>query len=450
MQRLTLFMIVVVMLFDFLANGDRFGNGGWLPGPFSYFSELTSALALTYVVIVGTRDRFQFVRPAFWLAMGALLIVIICGVVTNGVGSGPIVAGIRSYVRAIPWFFLPAIFDFSEADIRKQLKWLLALSLLQIPVAIRQRIQTGDASWGFVAVTGDWTVGTLGDSGVLSVFLVCAVCIVAAMYERKQLTLKQFLCAFLALLTPTMINETKAMVLFLPVGMLCAFMTAADPRVRVKRIMAGLSFLLLFGALFVPVYDAMNADRQYGQSLGEFFLDPGNVESYVGSSAEIGEQKDVGRGDSIAVPLRSLAKDPVQLMFGYGIGNASDSSLGLEFGGRYADVFRPFMQASFSKFILELGVIGVTLLLIVYWMIFQDCRAVARADRGLMGAVAAGWTGVIGIMSIAMFYNKGEVFPSLSYLFWYFSGLVVARRMRLAAQSSERSQQSLPMSMRTV
>src|SRR4051812_31763809 len=113
MQRLTLFMIVVVTLFDFLGTGDRFGNGGFLPSSVSYFAELVGGAAMAYVIIAGTRTRFQFVRPAYWLAFGALLFSIICGLVVNHVDSGPILAGLRAYLRAVPWFFVPAVFAYS-------------------------------------------------------------------------------------------------------------------------------------------------------------------------------------------------------------------------------------------------------------------------------------------------------------------------------------------------
>jgi hypothetical protein len=444
MQNMTLFMLVVVTLFEFLAKGDRFGNGGFLPGFISFFAELSGALAMAYVIVVGTRNRFQFVRPAYWLAFGTMLLIIICGVAVNSVSPGPIIAGLRMYLRAIPWFFVPAIFAYSDGQLRKQLKWLLVICAMQIPLAIRQRIQTADSSWGFVAVTGDWTTGTIGDSGMLSVFLVCGACLLAACYERKLLKLTPFVLMFMGILVPTMINETKAMVAFLPVSLAVAFTVAARPEVRAKRLVSGFAFLLLFGAIFVPVYDALNKDRKYGSSLGDFFLQSDKVGSYVSSDLSIGTDKEAGRGDCIVVPLRALSHDLPSLIFGYGIGNASDSSLGLAFGGKYAATFRPFLQISFAKFVLELGLAGVLTILFIYWLIFKDCLAVARSDKGIWGAIAAGWSGVIPLMGMTMFYNKAEVFPALSFLFWYFSGLIAARRMRMVSTDVRISRATSP------
>ncbi len=434
MQLLTLFMIFTVTILDFLAQGDKFKEWRIFPGSVSYTVELLGAIALVYVVAAGVRSRFEGVRSTYWVLFGALALVMLCGIVVNGVGSGPIIAGLRTYMRALPWFFLPMVYAYSEDNLRIQLRLLLVICLIQVPIAIRQRIQTADDQYGFVAITGDWTSGTLGDSGILCLFLVAAVAVMVAFYERRQLTLLQVIPLFLLILLPTTINETKAMVVFLPLALLTSFAYAAPRQTRNRRMVVGVTLVLLFGAMFVPVYDALNKDREYGVSLGEFFSREENLKAYLATGAEVGTEKDVGRVDALLVPLKQLSADPVNLMFGYGIGNASDSSLGQAFSGRHAATFRPFLQTAFSRFELEIGLLGCGLLLCIYWLIFQDCRMVARYGGVVHGALAAGWTGVMALMTLATFYSKVEVFPSMGFLFWYFSGVIAAERMRIALQ----------------
>src|SRR5262249_45051650 len=125
-------------------------------------------------------------------------------------------------------------------------------------------------------------------------------------------------------------------------------------------------------------------------------------------------------------------QDPVRLAFGLGLGNASNSNLGDSFTGRYYELFQAFVLTSFSVFLLELGVLGVTVAFVLYWFVFADSLAVARADSGLMGAVAVAWVGVVIVMTAATFYTKTHTFASVSYLYWYFSGMVAARRTQLA------------------
>ena len=111
------------------------------------------------MILLGTRNRFQFVRPQYWIVFGALVITIICGILVNSVDSGPVFAGIRTYLRAIPWFLVPAVYAFSNEQVAAQLRTLLVVALLQVPFAIQQRmtsIEQGKA-------TGDFTSGTLLD-----------------------------------------------------------------------------------------------------------------------------------------------------------------------------------------------------------------------------------------------------------------------------------------------
>ncbi len=436
MQALTLAMILSVTVVNFLAQGDRFREWKVLPGGMSNLFELIGAIALVYVIVAGVRSRFKLVHPAYWVAFGVLVMVMFCGVIVNAVDSWPIIAGLRIYLRALPWFFIPMVYRYSDDELRKQLRLLLAISLIQVPIAIRQRINTGDNSFGFVAITGDWTTGTLGDAGTLCIFLVSVVCLLVAFHERRELTTSRMILLFIIVLIPTTLNETKAMVAFLPLALLTAFFYSAPRHTRIRRLAVGMTLLIVFGAIFVPVYDALNKDRQYSNSLGDFFSNKDSLKEYLsaGGNVDVGTATEVGRLDALIVPLKQLSKDPVALAFGYGIGNASESSLGSAFSGRYGATFRPFLQTAFSRFELEIGLIGCVAVLGIYWLIFQDCKVVARDSQTVHGAIAAGWTGVVALVTLATFYSKIEVFPCLSYLFWYFSGLVAAERMRLALQ----------------
>jgi hypothetical protein len=120
----------------------------------------------------------------------------------------------------------------------------------------------------------------------------------------------------------------------------------------------------------------------------------------------------------------------VTLGFGLGIGNVSDSALGKGFVGAYSEVFQPFLVTSYARLMLELGAIGFVCLIMIYWLIFADARAVARQRDDLIGTLAAGWTGVTAIMLVALFYKDVVVHTPSSFLFWYFSGLIAAQRVR--------------------
>jgi hypothetical protein len=115
-----------------------------------------------------------------------------------------------------------------------------------------------------------------------------------------------------------------------------------------------------------------------------------------------------------------------------GIGNASDSALGVQFVGRYYKVFEPFLLSGFARLVLELGVLGVALVMLLYWLIFTDSRIVAAYDNNQKGALAAGWTGVTAVFAASTFYKDLITFEALSCLFWFYAGLIAAERMRIA------------------
>jgi hypothetical protein len=426
MQRLTILMFVTVTLVEFLAHGDRWGRWEVLPGAATYLAELLGIAAVIVVVFAGTRNRFQFVRPAYWFVFGTLLVVIACGIVSNGVDSGPVFAGIRNYMRAIPWFLVPAVVTYSDRQISTQLRALLVLALLQIPFAVQQRLST--VAQG--SITGDMTAGTLLLSGALSIFLICAMCIVSAFFVRKLLRPWQFILLFVTLLLPTTINETKVTIFLLPIGLLAAFVAASEAGERAKHVLQASVLLALFGAAFFPIYDRMQEGRAYTVTLKETLTDPDRMERYLWKDKAAGTTERVGKVDSIVVPLRRLSADPVTLMFGYGIGNVSDSALGHGFKGRYNEVLGAFLTTTFGRIVLETGILGLACVLALMWLILLDAIAVARRSTGVIGALAAGWVGVTVVIGLCIAYADLVPMAALSYLFWYGSGLIAAARMK--------------------
>jgi hypothetical protein len=66
----------------------------------------------------------------------------------------------------------------------------------------------------------------------------------------------------------------------------------------------------------------------------------------------------------------------------------------------------------------------------------MDTVAVSRRDNGLVGSIATGWVAAMIIMTVSLFYVTSHAFESLSYVFWFFSGLIAAKRMQLTQSIS--------------
>jgi hypothetical protein len=431
MQGIVLLVFLIVTLAGFAA--------GSLPPlrSIAYLPEVFSLLVGAYVLFEGARRRFRLISSRYWLTFSALGLVALCGVLANGVQAAPLLTGLRFYLRALPFFFLPAVVDFSDDQIGQQLRVLLGLALLQVPVAVWQR-------WMVLShgkFSGDNVQGTLLDSGTLSIFLICTALVVTGMYLRGRVTSRRLLFTLLfTLLFPTAINETKISAIFIPAGFLLTIPFGSAKGRKLKSFAWSVVLLAAFGAIFVPVYNLMYiySPYKYDKDLTSYFTDQKKLDRYMTSDIRSpgSTTREIRRGDAISVPTEYLAQDPVRFALGLGLGNTSPSTLGRQYEGRYYELFRGFLQTSFTSFILEIGALGVGLLLVLYLLLLADALAVSRS-ADVFGGLAVGWIGVTALLIASLFYSNVHMADSLSYLYWYLAGTIAARRMRLALQVSE-------------
>jgi hypothetical protein len=438
MQAFILVMFCVAMLNDYVIQLLE------LPSIARFAPELMSAAVILYVFVAGTRDRFRLVAPKYWLIFGAMTFVILCGIIDNSPGAGPVISGMRFYFRAAPFFFVAAVLPMSEEQIMRQLKLLLGLAFIQLPIAGYQRWLVYDAG----KFSGDSVQGTLMDSGILSMFLICGVLILTGLLLKRRISTFRYIILFLVLLAPTTINETKVTVIFLPLGLFVTLLVGAEPGKRLRYAGMALAVLIAFGAIFVPVYNKLEERNHYKVDIVDFFSDPQELGKYLAGTGQratvgLGTQKMVHRSEAIIFPLQYLSKDPALLAFGLGLGNVSPSNLGRNFQGSYYSLFKNILVISFAYFLLEFGLFGVILIGILFWTVFSDSLAVARSDDGLLGGIAAGWTGVVAVFLISTIYNDFHYFTSVTFLYWYISGIICARRVSMAHETGRISYPSV-------
>ncbi|HLW23741.1 MAG TPA: hypothetical protein VKT22_05190 [Steroidobacteraceae bacterium] len=432
MQFLVLLIMTDVMLGDYLVKLLE------LPLVLRFVPEALSGVLIVYVAIAGTREHFRNVAPKYWLVFGTLIVLMLCGIFNNPSGSGPVLSAMRFYLRALPMFFLPAVLPMTARDLTRQLRWLLVLALVQFPIALYQRsIVLSQGRY-----TGDEVRGTVMDSGVLSIFEIGAACVLTGLLLRGRIRHRWFWPLFFLVLAPTTINETKVTVFLLPLGLLCTIMIGAEPGKRLRYTGMGVAALVLFGFIFVPVYNLMEAHNPYKsqRDILNYFTNPDELARYLSSDVSgVGTKKDVRRGDAMMVPLRFISSDPARLAFGLGLGAVAPSSFGKAFEGPYFQLFKPFLITSLTFFIIECGVLGVLSIGFLHALLFFDTVYLSRHDPSFDGALAAGWSGVVVLMTVAITYTIVHEFTSVSYLFWYFSGTLCARRVVL-----ERERPSFP------
>jgi hypothetical protein len=424
MRILVLAMLVIVLLAEYIQG--EFG----LPREITWLPEVLSLLAAACVALIGTKSRFKGIDARYIAIFGLLLLHVALGVIANGVSSGVLFAGIRVYLKSLPFFFLPLVVTFKDRDLRLQFWLIAAIAVVQLPIAWQQKNHTQYIG----LVTGDYTTGTLVGPAFLSTFLACTASVATAMHLKGRLSMSRLALFLILTLPATMINETKASLVLLPVAILLPALLAG-PKAgspSFKRIALAVTLVVGFVAAFIPMYDQIMKPR-YGYGIVEFFEMEGRISNYLVKDSEIGSEKS-GKVDSLLLPFKAAKGDLAQIFFGLGIGNVTESSLGREFTGKYFYRYGALMGPTASLLLWEIGCLGLLLVGCLYYLIWRD-SLVARQEESVAGALALGWTGVVCVMFIAMFYKVTIASNALSYLFWFYSGVVAAAALRVRAGS---------------
>src|SRR6185436_3128682 len=103
------------------------------------------------------------------------------------------------------------------------------------------------------------------------IYLIAGISIVTALWLRKRITLGVFGILFLLLVFPTTINETKGTFLLLPMALFVISLVFAPPGMRVKNAIVALGLIIVFAAIFIPIYDYMIQNRPGAPKLMDFF-----------------------------------------------------------------------------------------------------------------------------------------------------------------------------------
>lgn len=385
--------------------------------------DLLSAIVMLVVLLKlmnGARLYFDWRYGVFLIL---LLFTIAFGFIVQDVDAGPMLAGVRSYLKFLPFFLLPAVHRFTPRQLQVQLTVLLALALLQPPLAFYQRFIEFAQSMH----TGDPVRGTLTTSSVLSLFMVGAIAAVVVLHLRGRLRLIPMLALCAWLFAATTINETKATLVLLPIALLGPALLMPG-RARVVRRLLPLAAVGALGiTAFAGVYNYFGQYRTNDQPIGEFFLGGESLRQYVYTGAANTDQPYIGRVDSIEIALEHTSADPLTLAFGYGAGNVSESFLP-EFNGRYADYYLRFGvgQTQITQFLWELGLVGTFAYLFLYYAAARDALALARS-KDSAAPLGQFWAVVVVIMTFALLYKSALSMNDCGYLFWYLSGLVASR-----------------------
>ena len=401
------------------------------PKQVTWFPDMLSALVVIIILFLITKGMSIKLSLAYWLLFSFIALHMLFGVILNEVQAGPIFAGIRKYLKYLPFFFLPLVYSFSDSQIKNQLQFILLFIIFQLPLIMYQRFVQGAGG-----TSGDVVRGTFGTSSYLSIFLICAFAVTLALYLKNKITRPMLIGLAVVCLTPTLFNETKGTLFLLPIALFLPVLLVEGGKEKFKGLIGVTILGAVFLAVFIPTYDYF-----FGQNRGivEFFTEGKIAENVApqasGAAAEKGWSEDrVGRFDMILSPLQKIPQNPVDSMFGVGIGNASESFLGRDLAGEYAGELTTFM--AFTNLMWEIGLLGTLLVIIFFIKVFFDALCVRKKDD-ITGALALGWTAVVAVLLLSLFYKNVINQDAISYLFWFYSGHIISTRVMMSTMAQK-------------
>lgn len=424
MQKIVYLLFLIVLLIEFL---DRYN---FVPHAMTLLPELLSGVMLVFVALWAAKTKMVSIGFWYWIVFILFAMEILFGLIANAVPTGAIFSGARVYFKFIPFFFLPVVYRFSENDLKKQLILLMALVILQLPVSVYQRFIEGAGM-----KTGDVVRGTLTTGGHQSIFLFCAIAVLLAFYIRKHIKKSAFILLFLLFLAPATLNETKASIFLLPVAVIPVLLAMEGGKERIRAFamvgVAGAAFLAVFLAAYDHFY-VLDDNRRFDNAFQalDFFSEEGRFNAYLAPSATLGSDYKMGKIDKVLIPLKILSDDPVQLMFGLGMGNMTNSVFGSQLEGEYTDKYAIYAGATLPTLLWEVGVLGAILSIVLLLMILKDALYVSHS-RDLNGVLALGWVGVMALIALSFLYRNILQSNGIGYLVTYFSGYIVASRVRM-------------------
>lgn len=422
----TLLSLLIVSVFTFDYLGIKLGL---ISRGFTLIPEVFSMLFAVIVAAraIALRRWNQPIRYVWFFT--AFFLVCMIGAVAEGVDPGPLTSGLRNYFKFLPLFLLPAVYEFSDKQLRVVLGTFLLMVTLQVPLAYFQRfVQFADRMH-----TGDPITGSVTVSSSLTMVLCISIALIIALYVHRKIALSLTLVLFCYLAAPTAINETKATMLLLPLATIGPFVLARGIEKKWRKAIPVLGICVLGLVAFATVYNTMIEARWGGTRITDFFTGAG-YEGYLYRGSEEGDLTySIGRLDSMILPISVMSDKWMQLLFGLGIGNVSPSSLpGME--GAYFEMGKElgYGLTAIGNLLWETGIIGLSLYLSLFFMFWRDARRCAALDKDSdSGWRYTWWSICIVIFVLGFAYKSVLQLNELGYMVFFWSGLIASRYWRL-------------------
>lgn len=388
-----------------------------------YWIEDAIILMLLAKVSLLLVQKKRIEMPKISVLILVMLGIAIVSSLINGLNPVLTALGIRQNLKYFLLFILLTNLNLSEDLLKKIIWWLLLIALVQVPVAIVQRIFFDFFQSNFNIYRynfWDAVSGTLGhgSSGALAVFMLFVILLLRGLAKHSKSSQKYNLISLMLLIPFFLTFSRGGYYLLIVLVVYELFFGVNYGKLRVKKSSRILSSVLLIIILLiglkissmVMIYDLNK------------FLSPSRLyqDNWKG-----------GRLSALETASNFLGNKGVSgALLGGGVGYFTETSftsyatIDLTFGS--GSPSRLIGTASYYSIVMgELGYLGLILsLLMIYILYKMTAKFYSRINDKYWKAIAYGFKGVILLTIPAMMYLKVWISPSLGFTFWFLASAI--------------------------
>jgi len=429
---------VVAMVFALVATGVLeffffFGQANWMSSLIVGSGLLAAAL---HSLRPRSRNDQASAMTAFGLMVLAYLTVLTASSLINAIPIGQAIVGLRNYVPYIGVAALLLYCGLRPQFVEKLPLGLLAIAVIQVPVALYQHLVVGPwraALRNAVGRPDEAIVGTFGGSaitggytGEMAAFLVMMIIFVVALRRERVMSTGLAVCLAVLLLVPILVAETKVALVLLPLLLMVCFWRDAvrNPKFFVSVILAG---ALLVGVVAVVYFWRYWGDQRGAIRTLTYSFDPDFMVTAYHR----------GRVGTLVHWFQTIVADGqvVATLFGHGVASALENSATIGYGTAVAKYGLGLDSHAMSRLLWDVGVVGLLAFMALPLWAFFVARRLAQSSSasGLVRAALTALSGAALAMTMMLPYQTSVLGGSaMQFLFWFCLGFVEYQRRRLS------------------
>ena len=386
-----------------------------IPSFFRLIPEFFSFFTLVYCLYKKNKNIANY----WWLFLFILLFSLVTSSIisTSDYGKTNFIRMLSSIRSWFIWLspFIIGMTLFEREDLAIFYKSSIVICIIQVPLIILQARLVSEA---------DFVTGLMGEwgSGILGIFQTLGSIYLLEFILSKRIPLIIGLMLVCLIMPPVILAKAMIVFLIMPISFLLLVLISKSSKKRVVNL------LMICILLLVPILSMINIYT--GEYSGGIEKSATLIWSRISVALENSATSYGGptRLYYLGTVMQYISKNPVTLMFGYGLGYASSSRLSINNVNENILQYSTGVSSFIVTILLENGLMGVITIILFLVGIYSSLRKKMKYSRNLPGFDfdAVGMTTLI-IISALVFYNRSFASPTLAWVLMPQLGIYVQR-----------------------